>query len=175
MEHILDFSAPSVSQPVSIAPGERLVSRRGFMRYLGAGAAALAVQGCGGGGGGTGASATITPAAPVATNPSPTPVEPTPAVPVVDTTPVVTAAPPVGDGALVWLPIPALVFTQGVPASISIANYVSVSNVAAFTVSLNGTPLPAGVTFNGATRSFDYDGRGSTAISDGHVLTAAVL
>jgi hypothetical protein len=35
--------------------------------------------------------------------------------------------------------------------------------------------LPAGVTFNSATYSFDYDGRGSMATSDGHVLTAAVL
>jgi hypothetical protein len=72
------------------------------------------------------------------------------------------------------LPIPALVFTQGVAASISIANYVSVADVKAFTLSLNTMPLPAGVTFNSAMRSFDYDGRGSSANSSGHVLTAAV-
>lgn len=73
-----------------------------------------------------------------------------------------------------WLPIPPLLFTQGAASSISIAGYVSAANVKAFSLSLAGTPLPAGVTFNSATSAFDYDGRGTMATSDGHVLVAAV-
>lgn len=166
MKHLSDFPHASARKSASSAASHRGVSRRNFMQYLGAGAAAFAVQGCGGGGSNGAASGS---AAPVAATPSPpVPAVPAPA-PVADTAPAPVLAP-----VPVWLPIPQLVFTQGVASSISIAGYVSASNVKAFSVSLNATPLPDGVTFNGASYSFDYDGRGSMATSDGHVLTAAV-
>ncbi len=141
------------------------------MRYFSVSVAALAVQGCGGGGSSETASATpAAPVAPVASNPTPVTIAPTlpPTLP-----PTVAEAPPAP--APVWLPVPALIFTQGVASSISIVDYVSVANTNAFSVSLNATPLPSGVTFNSTTRAFDYDGRGNMATSEGHVLTAAVL
>lgn len=151
------------------------VSRRAFMRILGAGAAALAVEGCGGGGGPATATAAAPPAPAPVTAPVSAPVTAPVAAPVPEPAAMPAAPSPAAPApAQVWLPIPALVFTQGVPSIISIAAYVSVANVSAFNVSLNATPLPAGVTFNSGTRSFDYDGRGGTATSDGHVLTAAV-
>ena len=130
-------------------------SRRSFMRYLTVGAAALAVEGCGGGG--AAGTAAATPAPPVASAPIPVPAAP-----------VVTAPAP---AAPVLLSIPTIAFTQGTPSSFSVADYITVANAAAFTLSLNETPLPAGVTFNAAARTFDYDGRGAVAATDGHVLT----
>lgn len=136
-------------------------SRRSFMRYLTIGAAALAVEGCGGGGAGGTAAA-----------PAPAPV-PVPASPVLAPVPVppapVVAAP--APAAPVLLSIPTIAFTQGSPSSFSVADYITAANAAAFTLSLNETPLPAGVTFNAAARTFDYDGRGAVAATDGHVLT----
>lgn len=134
-------------------------TRRSFMRYLTVGVAALAVEGCGGGAG-TGATvpAAPSPAAPV------TPVAPASAAPVV--------AAPAAPVDPVWLSIPTIAFTQGTPSSFSVADYITAANVQAFTMILNSSPLPAGVTFNGATRAFDYDGQGAPAATEGHVLTA---
>jgi hypothetical protein len=143
-------------------------SRRSFMRYLTMGAAAIAVQGCGGGGGDVAAS----PVAPVAPTPVPTPA-PTPApAPVATPAPAPAPAPPTAPAEPVWLSIPTIAFTQGVPSSFSVVDYISAANAAAYTLTLNASPLPAGVTFNSATRSFDYDGRGGVGATDGHVLTA---
>jgi hypothetical protein len=167
MEHYFDFSNAGARQSPSTAARNRVVSRRNFMRYLGVGAATLALEGCGGGG--SNGAAAIAPSTPVAIPPVATP----PVAPPVAETPPVTA--PVPTPVPVWLPIPPLVFTQGVASSISIAGYVSASDIKAFSVSLNATPLPSGVTFNSATYSFEYDGRGSMATSDGHVLTAVVM
>jgi hypothetical protein len=170
MKHLSDSRAVA---PQSAVPGASPsgVSRRSFISFLGIGAASLAVQGCGGGGG---ASAPAVSPAPVVAPPSPS----VPAVPVPAPVTPPVATPPVAETAPapvpVWLPIPPLVFTQGVASSISIAAYVSASDVKAFTLSLNATPLPSGVTFNSATYAFDYDGQGSMATSEGHVLTAAV-
>ncbi len=134
------------------------------MRYLSMGSVALAVQACGGGGGADGAAAPLAPSAPAPAPvaPAPAPVVPAPVV----REPVAPAPAPV------WLSIPTIAFTQGIASSFSVAEYISVANVAAYTLTLNASPLPAGVTFNSATRSFDYDGRGGVVISDGHVLTA---
>jgi hypothetical protein len=136
------------------------------MRCLSMGSVALAVQACGGGGGADGAAAPLAPSAPapvpVAPAPPPAPVVPAEVVP----GPVTPAPAPI------WLSIPTIAFTQGVPSSFSVTDYITVANVAAYTLTLNASPLPAGVTFNSATRSFDYDGRGGVVISDGHVLTA---
>ena len=68
--------------------------------------------------------------------------------------------------------MPTLTFTQGTAASISIAQYVTDANRAALTISLNGLALPAGVTFNKTTQSFDYDGVGAVGATDGLILTA---
>jgi hypothetical protein len=145
-------------------------SRRSFMRYLSMSGVALAVQACGGGGGADGATTPLTPSAPAAPTPAPTPA---PVVPPVVTTPVVTQpAAPGPTPAPVWLSIPTIAFTQGVQSSFSVAEYITVANVAAYTLTLNGNALPAGVTFNAATRSFDYDGRGGVGGSDGLMLTA---
>ena len=129
-------------------------SRRSFIRYFSVSAAALAVEGCGGGGAGDGGTAATTPVAP--------PVPPVPAPPV---------APP-APAAPVWLSIPTIAFTQGTPSSFSVADYITAANAAALTLTLNAPPLPAGVTFNAVNRTFDYDGRGAVAATDGHVLTA---
>jgi hypothetical protein len=132
------------------------------------GSVALAVQACGGGGGADGAAAPMTPSPPAPVAPAPTPT-PTPAPLPVAPAPVVpnpvTPAP-------VWLSIPNIAFTQGVQSSFSVAEYITVANVAAYTLTLNGATLPAGVTFNAVTRSFDYDGRGGVGGSDGLILTA---
>ncbi len=137
------------------------------MRYLSMGSVALAVQACGGGGGADGAT---TPVAPGAPTPAPTPA---PVVPPVVTTPVVPQpVMPAPAPAPVWLSIPTIAFTQGVQSSFSVADYITVANVAAYTLTLNGNALPAGVTFNASTRSFDYDGRGGVGGSDGLMLTA---
>jgi hypothetical protein len=137
------------------------------MRYLSMSSVALAVQACGGGGGGADG-ATPAPSAPAAPTPAPTPVPVTPVV-----TPPVVTQPVAPTPAPVWLSIPTIAFTQGVASSFSVADYITVANVAAYTLTLNGTPLPSGVTFNAATRSFDYDGRGGVGGSDGLMLTAS--
>jgi hypothetical protein len=144
--------------------GEPSVSRRSFMRNLTMGSVALAVQACGGGGGGGGPGAPVAPGtpAPAPVAPAPAPVAPAPVVP----------APAAPAPVPVWLSIPTIAFTQGVQSSFSVADYITVANVAAYTLTLNASPLPAGVTFNSATRSFDYDGRGGVGATDGHVLTA---
>lgn len=151
------LNSPQAVKPVGAAVSP---SRRSFMRYLTVGAAAIAVEGCGGGAADSTAPTPAAPAAPpVVSAPVPAPV---PAAPVV-----VAPAP----AAPVLLSIPTIAFTQGTASSFSVADYITVANAAAFTLSLNETPLPAGVTFNAAARSFDYDGRGAAASTDGHVLT----
>lgn len=153
----------SKSRQATEFAGTPSASRRSFMRYLTMGAAAVAVQGCGGGGGADVAAAPA-PVAPVVPAPAPTPA-PAPVV----AAPVMPAPAP---AAPVWLSIPTIAFTQGVPSSFSVADYITAANVGAYTLTLNGSPLPAGVTFNAATRSFDYDGRGGVGGSDGLMLTA---
>lgn len=142
-------------------------SRRRFMRYFTAGATAIAVQGCGGGSAGPDIAALPVAPAPPATPTAPVVVAPvTPPAPVVPTPPVVAPAAPT------ILAIPDIAFVEGTPSSFSVAAFISAENVAAFSLSLNAQPLPAGVTFNAAARSFDYDGKGAPAGTDGHVLTA---
>jgi hypothetical protein len=156
------------SRQAAHSAGEQSVSRRSFIRYLSMGSVAVAVQACGGGGGAEGAAAPLAPSAPTpapvapAPAPAPAPVLPAPIVP----------EPSAPSAAPVWLSIPTIAFTQGVPSSFSVADYITVANVAAYTLTLNGNALPAGVTFNAATRSFDYDGRGAVGGSDGLMLTA---
>ena len=136
-----------------------------FFKFLGGGAAALALQACGGGGGVT---LTYTP------NPTtdPTTTAPlTPSTPV--TTPPVTTAPVVTPATITWQSIPAIAFVQGAPSTFSVADYVSVANASSFSLSLSSS-LPAGVTFDTASRAFVYDGKGAIGALDGVVLTATV-
>jgi hypothetical protein len=141
------------------------LSRRSFMRFLTVGAAAIAVEGCGGGGGDAPPAQAISPVVP---GPAPAPIIPPAPAP----DPAVVAPP--GVAAPVWGDIPAITFTQGVPSSFSIADYITVQDTTALTLTLNANPLPAGVTFNASTLSFDYDGSGAVISTDGHVLTAVV-
>ncbi len=89
--------------------------------------------------------------------------------PVTSTAPVTPAPTP---AAPIILTIPDIAFVEGMPSSFSVATYISAENVAAFSLSLNAMPLPAGVTFNAVNRSFDYDGVGTPADTTGHILTA---
>jgi hypothetical protein len=131
------------------------MTRRMFMRTFGAGAAAFTLNACGGGGmsgnGGAGSAAQPTPSAGTNTPPQPTPSAG-------------TNTPPL------WSTVPTITFTEGVVATISIAGYVT--DTQALTISKNSAALPAGVTYNAATKSFIYDGIGSVGLTDGHVLTA---
>lgn len=145
-------SVPPAPQDVA----GQAISRRKFMSFVTAGATALAVQGCGGG---------SAAAAPVTTSPA-TGGTSTPPATGGGTTPPATPAAPV------WSNVPALVFTQGVQSSISVAQYVSSSSATGLVLSLNSVALPPGVTFNAAAMRFDYDGVGAAVTSDGHVLTA---
>lgn len=157
MDNTLNFL--QTGQPVNAAVSP---SRRSFMRYLSVGAAALVVEGCGGGAADTAVATPSIPPVAGATAPVAAPA-PAPAAPAV------TAPAP---SAPVWLSIPTIAFTQGTPSSFSVADYIPAASAAAFTLSLNEAPLPAGVTFNAATRSFSYDGQGAVASTEGHMLTA---
>lgn len=159
MDNTRNFLNTPANLDSSVVSGNKTaLSRRAFMRYLTVGTAAVAVQGCGGGG----AAAAPGQNPPVATTPPPTPTVPT------------TPAPIPTPGAPVWLDVPPITFTQGIASSISVSGYISVADAKAVTVSLNASPLPAGVTFNAANRSFDYDGKGAVDATDGHVLIATV-
>lgn len=121
--------------------------RRSFIKLVTAGASSVVLEACGGGsGGGAGDGGSVTSPLPVTTPSSPS-------LPV-------------------WSPIPTLTFVQGVRSSISIAGYVS--NATNATLLLTAGTLPPGVTFNAATRAFDYDGSGAVASADGFVLAAKV-
>lgn len=135
----------STGTPAEKTAQELQISRRRFMRTLGASAAGVALTACGGGG-----------RVPVPTKP-PTPT-PTP------------APSPAPNPAPVWSTIPTISFTEGVASSISIAGYVTDNN--ALAISKNAVALPAGVKFDAATKSFIYDGIGRVSATEGHVLTA---
>lgn len=140
------------------------VTRRRFFRYLTGGAAAMALQGCGAG---YNLAITVTPNSPAPTTPvTPPPVTPTTPPPVTPTVPVETT--------ITWQTVPPIAFTQGVAGTFSIADYVTVANAAALSLTRNATSLPPGVTFDSANRLFRYDGSGAVAASDGVVLTATV-
>lgn len=138
---------PDLQDMTSSAASDEQNSRRRFIKLLAAGATSLTVQACGGGGGSTVPQGTIT--SPLGPDPVPT-------------------------NPFVWTTVPDLTFTQGVAASISVAQYVSAPSLKSFTLSLNAVELPPGVSFNAAKRSFDYDGVGAAGSTDNHILTATV-
>lgn len=153
-------------------------------------AGVLAVAGCGGGGGATedpagggGAPSpaptpTPTPTPSPSPSPSPTPAPspsptPTPApTPSPSPTPAPSPSPtPVGNRAPVWVTVPTVTFTVGVPATFPISAFVSDADGDALTITHTGT-LPVGVTFDAANKRFVYDGSGAVQSTTGHVLTA---
>ncbi|HMH16563.1 MAG TPA: hypothetical protein VK572_00295 [Burkholderiales bacterium] len=128
--------------------------RRAFLKALTTTtAAAWAVGACGGAVSGLGGTTTSTaPGGPV-TPPGSTPTPP-------------------GNASPVWQTVPTISFTQGFPASISIANFVTDANGDALAIALNSGTLPPGVTFNTSTKSFVYDGNSPVASTSGIVLLA---
>jgi hypothetical protein len=146
-----NFSNASVQHESQVlANGNGALTRRTFFRLLTGGTAAIVVQGCGGGMADGSSAVGGTPSAP----------------PAVASAAVATAP--------IWQDIPSLTFTQGQAASIAISNFLNVERLAAFSLALNAESLPEGVTFNSVTQAFDYNGRGATADTTGHVLTATV-
>ncbi len=142
------------SEPPLVVVRER---RRTFIKLVTASASSVVLQACGGGGSSnaaTGGSVTA------------------PITPVTPTTPPVTT--PETPGLPAWSAIPALTFVQGIASSIPVGQYVGNAAAQAMSIALTAGQLPAGVTFNAATRSFDYDGSGAVASADGFVLTATV-
>lgn len=77
-----------------------------------------------------------------------------------------------GNGAPAWTDVPTIAFTQGVPGRFSIEAYVRDAEGVHLTITKNAAALPAGVTYDAATKSFIYDGTGSVAATSGHILTA---
>lgn len=158
MNNLINFPTSSAKRDL-VCGDNAASSRRAFIRYLTVGAVAMAVEGCGGGGAAASApGAGAAPVNPVAAAPVPAVVPPPVAAPI----------------APMWAEIPAITFTEGVPSSFSLADYINIADTAAMTLTLNSSPLPAGVTFNSATLSFNYDGSGAVSSTDGHVLTAIV-
>ena len=84
-----------------------------------------------------------------------------------------SGAPPGSNQPPVWQTLPTITFTQGIASSISIAAYVTDSDNDLLTIVKNSAALPAGVTYDSATKSFVYDGIGGVGSTEGHILTAS--
>ena len=69
-----------------------------------------------------------------------------------------------------WTDLPTITFSEGVPASISIAMYFS--DAALVEIVKNSAELPPGVTYDVGTKSLVYDGTGPGGFTEGHVLMA---
>jgi hypothetical protein len=138
-------TAGAPSKPISRVSedwGGGQMNRRLFMRTVSVGVAALALNACGGGAYAGG-----------------------------DVAPTAESTP--GSGSSTepsWATLPTITFTEGVAGSISIAAYVADDH--ALSITKNAASLPAGVTYDAATKSFVYDGIGAASYTDGHVLTA---
>jgi hypothetical protein len=129
------------------------VTRRVFLRNLTVSAASLMAGACGGGGGGGSALASDNTSTTSSTSSN-------------------TASTQVQSAVPVWDSVPTITFTEGVAASFSIATFVSDADNDVVGITKNQAALPAGVTYDPATRSFVYDGIGAVSATSGHVLTA---
>jgi ABC-type oligopeptide transport system substrate-binding subunit len=154
MKHYCKTSIIVSTQATDSASSASL-SRRRFISLFTASATSLALQACGGGAG------AATEIAPPATTPPATMQPPTTIVPPTTTSPSMT-----------FITVPDLTFVQGVPSSVSAAQWIAGADPAAVTLSLNSASLPAGVTYNSVKKTFDYDGTGAPAAAGGFVLTA---
>ena len=72
----------------------------------------------------------------------------------------------------VWAAVPMIAFTVGVPATISIAAFVTDPDGDPLAIRKNAAALPPGVTYDSATKHFVYDGVGAVYETVGHVLSA---
>jgi hypothetical protein len=134
--------------------------RRAFLKTLTTTTAALAIASCGGA---TDSGSTSAAGAPPGANPpAPNPPAPNPNPP----------APPGTNLPPVWQTVTTIAFTQGVASSVYIGTYVSDPNGDLLTITKNAVALPAGVTYDQATKSFVYNGTGAVASTTGHILTA---
>ncbi len=129
------------------------LTRRTFLRNVTVTAAALLANGCGGAGGAT-----------LAGDNAPTPPGQSPSTP--------PGQPSSSNRPPVWSVIPTITFTQGIAASFSIAAFVTDEENDALSIAKNTNPLPVGVTYDAATKSFIYDGIGAVGSTGGHVMTA---
>jgi hypothetical protein len=134
-------------------PAEFVLPRRQFLKFLGASATGLGLQACGGGG-------AVSEGANGAGSAQPT---------------VLLGVISKSDTLPVWSVIPALTFTVGVPASISIAQYVTSKSLGELRITLNAVSLPAGISYDSARQAFSYDGAGTLASTSGLVLYASAL
>lgn len=150
---LINFDEQSVSGKPSLSVPSG--ARRRFLTLFTAGTTSLALQACGGGN--TGSSVA---AAPVASAPPTTPASP-------------GSAPVPPPSTVAWETVPDITFTQGVPSSVSLAQWLATPAGAAVAISLNPASLPPGVTFNAQGKTLNYDGAGAVAESAGHVLTAS--
>jgi hypothetical protein len=73
---------------------------------------------------------------------------------------------------LSFITVPDLTFVQGLPSSVSAAQWISGTDPTSVTLTLNAVALPPGVTYNSKNKSFDYDGNGAPSVATGYVLTA---
>lgn len=71
-----------------------------------------------------------------------------------------------------WTTVPTITFSRGTASNQSIAEYVSDPDGDGINVTHNGTSLPSGVTYNTASKQFEYDGTDAASGTNGHVLTA---
>lgn len=157
MNHYCKTSNIALSHVPAESANSAPLSRRRFISFLTAGATSLALQACGGGG----ASASTSAPSPVATPPS-----------AANPTPVTTPSPVTAAPALAWTTVPDLTFVEGVKSSVSVGQWISGADPTAVVLSLNTVALPAGVTYNSANKTFDYDGIGAATAAGGYVLTA---
>lgn len=132
-------------------------TRRTFVHALAASAAAVALSACGGGEEENQAQANPSPSPGGNGNSGNNPGNNTP---------------PVANASPTWRAVPTITFTQGVPASISIAAYVSDADGDAIVITKNSAALPPGVTYDAASKSLVYDGVGAVGSTTGHVFTA---
>lgn len=145
----------SASRAAHPQPANQL-TRRTFLRNVTVSAAALLANGCGGGAGGATLAGDNSPTPPPGQSPSAPPGQ----------SPTLNRPP-------IWNVIPTITFTQGIASSFSIAAFVTDEENDALSIAKNAVALPAGVTYDAATKSFIYDGIGGIASTGGHVLTAS--
>jgi hypothetical protein len=149
------------------------LSRRSFLKHaVNVFAMTLGVTqlaGCLGGGGSGSDSASSSPAAAAASSPVQSDLGTAPATNV--------AAGPTQtpmNSAPVWNPSPTIEFVEGVPAVVSIAQFVQDPDSDAFAIQLRSGAMPPGIMWNPSTASVEYDGRPLGAKPDAPVVLTGV-
>lgn len=78
------------------------------------------------------------------------------------------------NAAPVWQPEPAIDFVEGVPAVVSIRNFVNDPDGAALLITLNSGALLPGITWNPNDATLAYDGRPLGAKADVPVVVTGI-